>query len=77
MSENSFSEESNENNIKKEEIYDSLNVDKNGVNENKRNKDNTSLFNEDSIIEEDYEPQSKQSKINKNNKNNIKMNNNY
>ena len=77
MSENSFSEESNENNIKKEEIYDSLNVDKNGVNENKRNKDNTSLFNEDSIIEEDYEPQSKQSKINKNNKKNIKMNNNY
>ena len=79
MYENSYSEESSENNIKREEIYDSLNVNKNKNNETKKNQDNVSINNEDSIIEEAIESLSKPTKKDKNKINNKKknMNNNY
>ena len=79
MYENSYSEESSENNIKKEEIYDSLNINKNKDNETKKNQDNVSINNEDSIIEEAIESLSKPTKKDKNKNNNKKMNmnNNY
>ena len=79
MYENSYSEESSENNIKKEEIYDSLNINKNKDNETKKNQNNVSINNEDSIIEEAIESLSKPTKKDKNKNNNKKMNmnNNY
>ena len=79
MYENSYSEESSENNIKKEEIFDSLNINKNKDNETKKNQDNVSINNEDSIIEEAIESLSKPTKKDKNKNNNKKMNtnNNY
>ena len=57
MDDSSFSEDSNEKNINKIEIYDSLNNVK--KNENKNTINNISLNNEDSVLEEAYESLSK------------------
>ena len=83
MDDSSFSEDSNEKNINKIEIYDSLNNVK--KNENKNTINNISLNNEDSVLEEAYESLSKFPKKNEeekdnketdiNNKNHIDENN--
>ena len=70
MDDSSFSEDSNDKNIKKVEIYDSLNNDK--KNENKNIINNISINNEDSVLEEAYESLTKFPKKNEEEKENKK-----
>ena len=78
MSDNSYNEDSFENDNNKEEIFDSLNINSN---KNKQQNNNVSINNNDSALEEAFESLTKISKGNKGDENkkkeNFQNNNSY